>query len=107
MTCLLTVGYYAVIVYICTKVKLTYFTELSLSELVDLLLVLIHLFGIGGAAGGDGGCHTTGEGCSTTASGALVCIPLPPLVTSWGLHFVQLEALLMQLVLVHLHEHQQ
>ena len=66
MTCLFTVGYYAVIVYICTKVKLTYFTELSLSELVDLLLALIHLFGIGGAGGG--GCCTTAEGCSTNAS---------------------------------------
>ena len=85
MTCLFTVGYYAVIVYICTKVKLTYFTEISLSELVDLLLALIHLFGIGGAAGGDGGCHTTGEGHSTTASGALVCIPLPPLVHLLGI----------------------
>ena len=85
MTCLFTIGYYAVIVYICTKVKVTYFTELSLSELVDLLLALIHLFGIGGAAGGDGGCCTTGEGCSTTTSGALVCIPLPPLVHLLGI----------------------
>ena len=85
MTCLFTVGYYAVIVYICTKVKLTCFTELSLSELVDLLLALVHLFGIGGAAGGDGGCHTTGEGCSTTALGVLVCIPLPPLVHLLGI----------------------
>ena len=85
MTCLLTVGYYAVIVYIYTKVKLTYFTELSLSELVDLLLTLIHLFSSGCAASHDGGCHTTGEGCSTTASGALVCISLPPLVHLLGI----------------------
>ena len=65
-----------------SKTKLT---ELSLSELVDLLLALVHLFGIGGAGNGDGGCRTTGEGHSTTASGALVYITLPPLVHLFGI----------------------
>ena len=92
MTCLFTVGYYAVIVYICTKVKLTYFTELSLSELVDLLLALVHLFGIGGAAGGDGGCCTTGEDVLQLLQvywSAFPSLPGPPLgdctLSNWRL----------------------